>query len=105
MSDINDLQNITHQYRKSLEAFEERTNKQARMIDLAGNGEERQTIARMDADLSAIEQRMQDMAARRPPPSSAPRRSRRGSPSRPTARSRPTRRSSTARARSTRRVG
>jgi HK97 family phage major capsid protein len=63
MSEINDLQNITHQYRKSLEAFEERTNKQARMIDLAGNGEERQTIARMDADLSAIEQRMQDMAA------------------------------------------
>jgi len=63
MSDIHDLQNITHQYRKSLEAFEERTNKQARMIDLAGNGEERQTIARMDADLSAIEQRMQDMAA------------------------------------------
>jgi HK97 family phage major capsid protein len=63
MSDINDLQNITHQYRKSLEAFEERTNKQARMIDLAGNGEERQAIARMDADLSAIEQRMQDMAA------------------------------------------
>jgi hypothetical protein len=63
MSDINELQNITHQYRKSLEAFEERTNKQARMIDIAGNGEERQTIARMDADLSAIEQRMQDMAA------------------------------------------
>jgi HK97 family phage major capsid protein len=63
MSEINDLQNITHQYRQSLEAFEERTNKQARMIDLAGNGEERQAIARMDADLSAIEQRMQDMAA------------------------------------------
>jgi hypothetical protein len=63
MSEINDLQNITHQYRQSLEAFEERTNKQARMIDLAGNGEERQTMARMDADLSAIEQRMQDMAA------------------------------------------
>jgi HK97 family phage major capsid protein len=63
MSDINELQNITHQYRQSLEAFEERTNKQARMIDLAGNGEERQTIARMDADLSAIEKRIQDMAA------------------------------------------
>jgi HK97 family phage major capsid protein len=65
MSEIHDLQNITHQYRKSLEAFENRTAKEARRIDLEGSGEERQTIARMDADLSAIEQRLQDMAAQK----------------------------------------
>jgi len=65
MSDIHDLQNVTHQYRKSLEAFEARTGKQARFIDTAGNGEERQVIDRMDADLSAIEARIQDMAAQK----------------------------------------
>ena len=65
MSDIHDLQNVTHQYRKSLEAFEARTGKQARFIDTVGNGEERQVIDRMDADLSAIEARMQDMAAQK----------------------------------------
>jgi HK97 family phage major capsid protein len=63
MSDIHDLQNVTHQYRKSLEAFEARTGKQGRFIDTVGNGEERQVIDRMDADLSVIEARMQDMAA------------------------------------------
>jgi HK97 family phage major capsid protein len=63
MSDIHDLQSITHQYRKSLAEFEARTGKQARFIDTVGNGEERQVIDRMDADLSAIEARMQDMAA------------------------------------------
>jgi HK97 family phage major capsid protein len=65
MSDIHDLENLTHQYRKSLAAFEDRTAKEARRIDLEGTGEERQTIARMDADLSAIESRMQDMAAQK----------------------------------------
>jgi len=65
MSDIHDLQNVTHQYRKSLEAFEARTGKQARFIDTVGNGEERQVIDRMDADLSAIEARIQDMAAQK----------------------------------------
>ena len=65
MSDIHDLQSITHQYRKSLAEFEARTGKQAKFIDTAGNGEERQVIDRMDADLSAIEARMQDMAAQK----------------------------------------
>jgi HK97 family phage major capsid protein len=65
MSDIHELENLTHQYRKSLAAFENRTAKDARRIDLEGSGEERQTIARMDADLSAIEQRLQDMAAQK----------------------------------------
>lgn len=65
MSDIHELENLTHQYRKSLAAFENRTAKEARRIDLDGTGEERQTIARMDADLSAIEQRLQDMAAQK----------------------------------------
>jgi HK97 family phage major capsid protein len=65
MSDIHDLQNVTHQYRKSLAEFEARTGKQARFIDTVGNGEERQVIDRMDADLSAIEARMQDMAAQK----------------------------------------
>jgi len=65
MSDIHELENLTHQYRKSLAAFENRTAKEARRIDLEGSGEERQAIARMDADLSAIEQRLQDMASQK----------------------------------------
>ena len=61
MSDeLNELENLTHQYRRSLAEYERRTGREGRTIDADGNGEERQQIARMDADLSAIEHRMQD---------------------------------------------
>ena len=64
MSDeLNELENITHQYRRSLAAYESRTGRDAVTIDRSGSGEERQRIAAMDADLSAIEARMQSMAA------------------------------------------
>jgi HK97 family phage major capsid protein len=60
--ELNELEKLTHHYRRSLAAFESRTGHDGRFIDTAGSGEERQRIARMDADLSAIEQRMQAMA-------------------------------------------
>lgn len=64
MSDeLNELENLTHQYRRSLAAYEARTGRDAVTVERDGSGEERQRIAAMDADLSAIEARMQSMAA------------------------------------------
>ena len=60
MSDeLNELQSITHQYRKSLAAYEARTGLAPQSVDNRGSGEEKQAFARMDADLSAIELRAQ----------------------------------------------
>ena len=53
---LNELQNITHQYRKSLAAYEARTGRQGQTVDLRGSGEEKQAFARMDADMTAIEE-------------------------------------------------
>lgn len=56
MSDeLNELQNITHQYRRSLEAYEARTGRAPQTVDTRGSGEEKEKFAKMDADLSAVE--------------------------------------------------
>jgi hypothetical protein len=58
-NELNELQNITHQYRKSLAAYEARTGLAPQSVDARGNGEDKQLFARMDADLSAIENTVQ----------------------------------------------
>jgi len=58
-NELNELQNITHQYRKSLAAYEARTGLAPQSVDNRGSGEEKQVFARMDADLTAIEMRAQ----------------------------------------------
>jgi len=56
MSDeLNELQNITHQYRRSLEAYEARTGRAPQTVDTRGSGEEKEKFAKMDADLTAAE--------------------------------------------------
>lgn len=56
MSDeLNELQSITHEYRKSLAAYEARTGRSPQSVDARGSGEEREKFAKMDADLSAAE--------------------------------------------------
>lgn len=62
MSDSNELhemQQIAHQYRNSLAAYEARTGRAPQTVDQRGSGEEKQLFARMDADLTAIELRAQ----------------------------------------------
>ena len=60
MSDeLNDLQQITHEYRKSLAAYEARTSRAPQTVDHRGSGEEREKFAKMDADLDAVEMRAQ----------------------------------------------
>lgn len=63
MSDIEKLENITHHYRKSLEAYEARTRKQGHTVERDGSGEEREKFAKMDADMTATEVRMQQAFA------------------------------------------
>lgn len=60
--DLNDIQSITHEYRKSLAAYEARTGRAPQTVDTRGSGEERQKFDRMDADLTAIELRAQELA-------------------------------------------
>lgn len=56
MSDeLNDLQQITHEYRKSLAAYEARTGRAPQTVDHRGSGEEREKFAKMDADLTSAE--------------------------------------------------
>ena len=60
MSDeLNDLQQITHEYRKSLAAYEARTGRAPQTVEHRGSGEEREKFAKMDADLDAVEMRAQ----------------------------------------------
>jgi HK97 family phage major capsid protein len=60
MSDeLNELQSITHEYRKSLAAYEQRTGRAGSTVDAQGSGEDKQKFARMDADLSAVEAQAQ----------------------------------------------
>ena len=60
MSDeLNELQSITHEYRKSLAAYEARTGRAPQTVDHRGSGEEREKFAKMDADLDAVEMRAQ----------------------------------------------
>lgn len=62
MSDLEKLQNITHHYRKSLEAYEARTGHKPQSVETAGSGEEKEKFARMDADMTAVELRAQNAA-------------------------------------------
>jgi HK97 family phage major capsid protein len=56
MSDqITDIENTVHEYRKTLERFADRTGAQTHHIERRGSGEEREKIARIDADLDAVE--------------------------------------------------
>jgi HK97 family phage major capsid protein len=65
MSDeLNEIQEITHQYRKSLDAFERRTGLSTHKVDALGSGEEREKFAKMDSDLDAVEMRAQLASAR-----------------------------------------
>jgi HK97 family phage major capsid protein len=66
MSDhITDIENTVHEYRKTLERFADRTGAQTHHIERRGSGEEREKIARIDADLDAVERQAQDRAALR----------------------------------------
>lgn len=63
MSDeLNEIQQITHEYRKSLAAYEARTGRAPQTVDNRGSGEERQKFAAMDADLTAAELLAQNKA-------------------------------------------
>ena len=62
MDDLNEIQSLTHEYRKSLAAYEARTGRAPQTVDTRGSGEEKQKFDRMDADLTAIELRAQELA-------------------------------------------
>lgn len=66
MSDeMNNLENVVHEYRKTLDGFAARTGAQTHQVERRGSGEEREKIARIDADLDAVERLAQERAARR----------------------------------------
>jgi HK97 family phage major capsid protein len=65
MSDIDELNNISHEYRKSLLKYQQRTGLAPQTVDSVGSGEEKQKFDRMDADMTAIELRAQDAADRK----------------------------------------
>lgn len=65
MSDIDELNNINHEYRKSLLKYQQRTGLAPQTVDAVGSGEEKQKFDRMDADMTAIELRAQDAADRK----------------------------------------
>jgi HK97 family phage major capsid protein len=63
MSDIDELNSINHEYRKSLERFQKRTGLAPQAVDSVGSGEEKQKFDRMDADMTAIERSAQNARA------------------------------------------
>ena len=65
MEQLNDLQNTVHEYRKTLEAFASRKDAETHEINKRGSGEEREKIARIDADLDAAERLVQLRAAQK----------------------------------------
>jgi len=65
MSDIDELNNISHEYRKSLLKYQQRTGLAPQTVDSVGSGEEKEKFDRMDADMTAIELRAQDAADRK----------------------------------------
>ena len=65
MSDIDELNNISHEYRKSLLKYQQRTGLAPQTVDSVGSGEEKEKFSRMDADMTAIELRAQDAADRK----------------------------------------
>lgn len=66
MSDeLSNIENTVHEYRKTLDAFASRTGAPTHHVERRGSGEEREKIARIDADLDAVERLAQERAARR----------------------------------------
>lgn len=65
MDNLNELNNLTHNYRKELEKIEKRTGASAQFVTQKGSGSEIEMIERMDADLTAIERSVQDIAQAR----------------------------------------
>jgi len=66
MSDeLTNIENTVHEYRKTLDAFASRTGAKTHHVEIRGSGEEREKIARIDADLDAVERAAQDRAALR----------------------------------------
>lgn len=66
MSDeLNNLENVVHEYRKTLDGFAARTGAQTQQVERRGSGEEREKIARIDADLDIVEQIAAERAARK----------------------------------------
>ena len=64
MSDqFDNLENTVHEYRKTLDAFASRTGAKTHHVEIRGSGEEREKIARIDADLDIVERQAQDRAA------------------------------------------
>lgn len=63
MDELNDIESTVHEYRKTLERFAERKDAQTHEITRKGSGEEREKIARIDADLDAAERLIQLRAA------------------------------------------
>lgn len=59
MDDLTQMENTVHEYRKALEQFAARKDAETHEIAKRGSGEEREKIARIDADLDAAEKLMQ----------------------------------------------
>jgi HK97 family phage major capsid protein len=53
--DLNNIESTVHEYRKTLETFAARKDAETHEITQRGSGEEREKIARIDADLDAAE--------------------------------------------------
>ena len=65
MEQLNQLESTVHEYRKTLEAFASRKDAETHEINKRGSGEEREKIARIDADLDAAERLVQLRAAQK----------------------------------------
>ena len=63
--ELNNLENVVHEYRKTLDRYSARTGAPTHHVDIRGSGEEREKIARIDADLDMVERAAQDRAALR----------------------------------------
>lgn len=63
--ELTSLENTVHEYRKTLEGFAARTGAKSHHVEIRGSGEEREKIARIDADLDAVERAAHDRAALR----------------------------------------
>ena len=63
--ELNNLENVVHEYRKTLDRYSARTGAPTHHVEIRGSGEEREKIARIDADLDMVERAAQDRAALR----------------------------------------
>jgi HK97 family phage major capsid protein len=63
--ELTNLENTVHEYRKTLDSFAARTGAKTHHVEIRGSGEEREKIARIDADLDAVERMNQDRVALR----------------------------------------